>query len=162
MGSMSSIAIGRFVERGGEALLGGPHRLLALVARCHVADDDHDRRPALVLDPGRGRLDRDAALVVEPDQLALDVGQPGVGGEPAVALGHRRTHRRRDDLDGRLAPQLLEVLGADQAQRLLVGEDEAAVLDDRDGVGRQLDERAVALLGSAQLVHCHPPLSFRC
>ena len=77
-----------------------------------------------------------AALVVDADQLALDVGQPGIEVEPPVALGHRRAHRRRAPTP---APACVFSSSKSRAptrlQRLLVGEDEAAVLDDGDRVG---------------------------
>ncbi len=149
----------RLVEGGGEALLGGPHRLLALVAGGDVTHDDHHGGATLVLDTGGGRLDRHPALVIHPDQMAFDVGQPGAGVEAPVALGHRLAYRRRYEFHCRSRHQHRQVFGADQAQRLLVGEDEPGVLDHQDRVGGELDERAVALLRSAQLVHFRSPLS---
>ena len=158
---MRSIAIGRLVERGREALLGGPHGLLAVwravMSRTTImtARLPSNSMPAAAVSMG-------PCAVVEAEEVPSTYGIREPDRKSSVTLASGVRSRSGTRSSGARARQLAQVSGPDEIEGTLVGEHEAASWMTAIASGRQLDERAIALLRSAQLVHSSPPSRLLC
>jgi len=105
----------------------------------------------LLVEGGRGHFDVDGRPV-QSHEAFLDQGDVAAFAKPLEPGEHTRTGVGMDELQDRLAHDILIRGRAEELDRRRVGEDDHALLVDHDAVRRDLDEPPAPFLGLAQRV----------
>jgi len=116
-----------------------------------VADHHLHRALPLLVEGGRGHFDVDGRPV-QSHEAFLDQGDVAAFAKPLESGEHTRTGVGMDELQDRLAHDILIRGRAEELDRRRVGEDDHALLVDHDAVRRDLDEPPAPFLGLAQRV----------
>jgi hypothetical protein len=119
-----------------------------------IAQHAEHRRPAVDGHVGRNRLDFDDPAVERP---VLDDGRFQHRGrrlQPPHAPSRQLVVLRLDQFEHRASDQLIGLAGAEQAHRGGVDQGQVVAFTDIDGVGRGVDQRAVAFLAIPQRGQC--------